>query len=236
MFLNRDLRGSRKPAEYAAARRLRAERGLPFRQIAEELGVSAATVHAWTSDVVVSPDAVRARRVQTDEAVKARAASWAQRSRARRLVWQDEGRARARQRDPDHIAACMLYWAEGSKSRNVAGMANSDPHLLKMFRQFVSREFSRPVESFALRLNVYLGNGVELTEIESYWLAHLDLPQSVLRAHVIDRHPTSSGGGRTNKLPYGCGHLRVLRSTPVVQHIYGAIQEFGGFNEPEWID
>ncbi len=39
---------------------------------------------------------------------------------------------------------------------------------------------------------------------------------------------------RTNKLPYGTCRLSV-HSTAIVQHIYGAIQEYAGFDRPEWL-
>jgi len=41
---------------------------------------------------------------------------------------------------------------------------------------------------------------------------------------------------RRNKLPYGVCSIRVRRSTRIVQHIYGAIQEYAGFDEPRWLD
>jgi hypothetical protein len=51
----------------------------------------------------------------------------------------------------------------------------------------------------------------------------------------LDLLPTSSSGRARNKLPYGVCTLRV-HSTWMVQHIYGAIQEYGGFDEPAWLD
>jgi hypothetical protein len=40
---------------------------------------------------------------------------------------------------------------------------------------------------------------------------------------------------RTNRLPYGT--IRVcVRSTAIVQSIYGTIQEYGGFERPEWLE
>jgi hypothetical protein len=52
----------------------------------------------------------------------------------------------------------------------------------------------------------------------------------------MNHTPTSSSGMKTNRLPYGVCNVRVLRSTALVQHIYGAIQEYGGFEEPRWLD
>lgn len=40
---------------------------------------------------------------------------------------------------------------------------------------------------------------------------------------------------RRNKLPYGTCKVVVSR-TAIVQHIYGAIQEYAGFDRPEWLD
>ena len=48
---------------------------------------------------------------------------------------------------------------------------------------------------------------------------------------MLNHMPTSSSGRARNKLPYGVCTLRV-HSTWMVQHIYGAIQEYAGFDEP----
>jgi hypothetical protein len=40
---------------------------------------------------------------------------------------------------------------------------------------------------------------------------------------------------RLNKLPYGTCRVAVSR-TRIVQSLYGAIQEIGGFDRPEWLD
>jgi hypothetical protein len=85
-----------------------------------------------------------------------------------------------------------------------------------------------------MRLNVYTGNGRSVEEVEQYWLELLDLPATCLRKHTVNHLPTSSSGRARNKLPYGVCTL-VVHSTQVVQHVYGAIQEYGGFEEPAWL-
>jgi hypothetical protein len=40
---------------------------------------------------------------------------------------------------------------------------------------------------------------------------------------------------RKNKLPYGTCRV-VVHDTALVQSIYGAIQEYVGFERPEWLD
>jgi hypothetical protein len=130
----------------------------------------------------------------------------------------------------------MLYWAEGSKSRNTVSFSNSDPQMLSLFRRFLVEALRVDPADVSLRLNVYTGNGLSIEEIEGYWLTLLDLPRVSLRKHILDHTPTSSSGRMRNKLPYGVCTLRVARSTRLVQHIYGAIQEYAGFDQPDWLD
>jgi hypothetical protein len=80
-----------------------------------------------------------------------------------------------------------------------------------------------------------LGNGLTIDQIEGHWLEQLELPRSCLRKHAINPLPTSSSGAKKHKLPYGVATL-ALNSTEIVQHIYGAIQEYAGFDEPRWLD
>ena len=90
-------------------------------------------------------------------------------------------------------------------------------------------------DQIGLTLNVYLGNGLTIREIEEHWLGVLRLPRSCLRKHTINAKPTSSSGRKRNKLPYGVATVSV-QSTELVQHIYGAIQEYAGFDNPAWLD
>jgi hypothetical protein len=230
----------RKPEKRADARRLRLK-GEPIKRIATELSVSPSSVHWWTKDIELTPEQ-RVRNLrgplgpQNPERVARRAAAWAEVCRQRRRESQTDGRRRARQGDPIHQAGCMLYWAEGAKARNVLMFANSDVHMVAFFCRFLRHSFDLPDERFTLRLNVYTGNGSSISEIEQYWLTALELPRSCLRGHTLNHKPTSSSGMKSNKLPYGVCAVRILRSTHLVQHIYGGIQEYGGFDEPRWLD
>lgn len=222
-----------KPVERGVARQLRAEHGLPVKRIATELSVSPGSVSYWVRDIEITPPQ-RARNLSRSQ--EARNKAWRERNRARRPSYQTEGRARARTEDPLHRAGCMLYWAEGSKGRNTVIFANSDPNMLRFFRAFLSESMQIPDQDLSMRLNVYLGNGRTLDQIERYWLDLLELPRSCLRKHTVNHFPTSSSGGKAGRLRHGVCTLKVLRSTRHLQHIYGAIQEYAGFEEPRWID
>ena len=129
----------------------------------------------------------------------------------------------------------MLYWAEGAKARNSIQFTNSDPHMVALFRRFLTEALNVQPETILVSINVYTNNGMSLAEIERYWLDLLDLPAENARKHMTNHMPTSSSGRAKNKLPYGVCTLRV-HNTWMLQHIYGAIQEYGGFDEPAWLD
>ena len=220
-------------ATYDAARDRRRS-GTSFKRIATELGISPATVHRWTRDIELAPD--QRERLRADPAaVEARAATWRRKCRARREAYQQTGRERARVGDPLHLAGCMLHWAEGSKSRNTLKLANSDAALVAFFCRFLRQSLDVKAAEMRLALNVYLGNGLTIEEIETHWLRKLELPKSCLRKHTVNCKPTSSSGRKKNKLPFGVATVSV-QSTELVQHIYGAIQEYAGFENPEWLD
>lgn len=229
---HRHPKGPYKRAEYEEARRLRRERGMPMKQIAAHLGVSPGTVHLWTNDIEISSEqAARNNRAPREAALRA----WTEINRGNREAAQAAGRARARQGDPFHQACCMLYWAEGSKGRNGVVFANSDAEMVRFFTRFLTESLGVDRARIVMHLNVYLGNGMGIEEIEDFWLEKLGLPRSSLRKHILDHYPTSSSGGKRAKLPYGVCNVKV-HSTELVQHIYGAIQEYGCFEEPRWLD
>ena len=65
-------------------------------------------------------------------------------------------------------------------------------------------------------------------------IAELGLPPTSIRAATVNR-PSSASRWRRNVLTYGTATTCVY-STFIVQSIYGAIQEYAGFERPEWLD
>jgi hypothetical protein len=72
-------------------------------------------------------------------------------------------------------------------------------------------------------------------EIERFWLEVTGLPPGSLRKSIVNVYSKYSLKKRRNKLPYGACRI-VVNRTSVVQSIYGAIQEYAGFDRPAWLD
>lgn len=129
----------------------------------------------------------------------------------------------------------MPYWAEGAKARNCVQLVDADPEVLVFFARFLRNEFDVPGEQMTVTCNLFADLEERQHEIERYWLKRLGLPATSLRKSAVDRYSKYSKKKRKNKLPFGTCSLRV-HSTRIVQTIYGSIQEYGGFDRPEWLD
>lgn len=83
----------------------------------------------------------------------------------------------AQRLDSLHIAGCMLYWAEGSKSRNAVQFANSDPAMVRYFVEFLRTQYCVPDEAFRVDCNLFADHLERQQEIEQFWLDLLGLPR-----------------------------------------------------------
>ena len=117
----------------------------------------------------------------------------------------------------------MLYWAEGSKSRNSVQFVNSDPVMAQYFVEFLRAHY----EAFRVDCNLFADHAERQYEIERFWLDTLELPRICLRKSTINVYSKYSKKKRKNRLPYGTVRVCV-HSTRVVQSIYGSIQESVG--------
>jgi transcriptional regulator with XRE-family HTH domain len=195
-----------KVVERQEARKLRAEDGLSIKAIAAALSVSSSTASRWVRDIELTEAQLAVLRDANPILNRQRSgtARSSANARARRSDAQRHGRELAGLGDPLHQAGCMLYWAEVAD------------------------------EQIALTVNVHLGNGLTLAEIESWWLERLALPRTCLRQAIVNRASRASQRKRRT-LRYGTVGLRVS-STFIVQSIFGAIQAYAGIDRPAWLD
>ena len=224
-----------KAAERELARRLRREQGLPIKAIAAAIGVSSSSVSRWVKDVELT--SVQHAALRDANPIYNRQRSGTARSsanaRARRIAAQQDGKALACQGDQLHQMGCMLYWAEGARNRNQLAFTNSDPEMVDLFVHFLRRCYGISPTRIALTVNVHLGNGLELSEVEAWWLSRLGLPPESLRASVVNQ-PSRASQRKRRTLPYGTVRITVS-STALVQSVLGSIQAYAGLQRPEWL-
>jgi transposase-like protein len=220
-----------KTAERMEARRLRREGGLSMKEIARILGVSVSSVSRWVRDIELDDAKLLSMRCRAAQRRSQASVEWA---RTRRREAQEAGRRRALDRDPLHIAGCMLFWAEGAKARNAVVFTNSDPAMVRLFARFLRECCGVRDDKIRVACNLFADHVDRVREIEDHWLDAATLPRSQLRKSTINVYSKHSKKKRRNRLPYGTCRL-VVSDTAVVQSIYGAIQEYAGFDRPEWL-
>ncbi|MEM9950579.1 MAG: helix-turn-helix domain-containing protein [Chloroflexota bacterium] len=221
-----------KDKEKQEARRLRNE-GWSYNQIAKELDISKSSAHNWCHDIELTPEQKtvnKERGIYYGDNNKG-AITNKKRALEARKVYQSQGRLKARENNRLHITGCMMYWAEGAKyRRNIIIFANSDVEMIKVFAQFLRQELDVSDEQIKVKVHCHTTDADKIATIENYWLNLLGLPRDNLHKTQI----VKSSGRSKNRLEYGVCTLTV-QSTELLQHIYGAIQEYGNFTNEDWL-
>lgn len=101
------------------------------------------------------------------------------------------------------IAGLMLYWAEGTKTRDVA-LTNSDPRVIKFMVQWLSEFFN--IEKSSLTVHLHLHSGQRESIAKKYWSKLTGIPLSNFQKSFIK--PEGSGY-RKNILYHGTAKIRV---------------------------
>jgi predicted transcriptional regulator len=212
--------------------RLLRQQGHSIKEIAEALQVSRSSVSLWVRDVELTQDQIQAlkERQQLWGAQNAGASRNRTNATEQRQHFQQQGRDQAATASALHTMGCMLYWAEGAKSRNGLNFVNADPNMLELFIRFLREELAVNDDEMVLYIHSHSQDALEIDRITHYWLTLLHLPPTALRKVLFK----AGSQARRNNLPNGVCSLRVYR-TDLVQHIFGAIQAYGGFENPAWL-
>jgi predicted transcriptional regulator len=213
------------------AKELRRE-GKSVRDIAKYLGVSTSSVSSWVRDVPLTEIQRAALKEKQMRAAAQALVGHNNREKYKKIRedFQQRGRERARNGSPLYLMGCMLYWAEGAKSRNMLYFVNSDPNMMKLFMRFLRKEMFIGDEDCSITIHCHSNDPAEQRRIGNYWLELLALPESRLRKIQVKQGSNT----RRNMLENGVCGLRVSRSA-VIQEIYGAIQEYAGFDNQTWL-
>jgi transcriptional regulator with XRE-family HTH domain len=224
-----------KTEERELARQLRRDEGASINDIARRTGAAKSSISRWVRDIELTEEQRETLRIAAYNGhVKGRTMNALLRREAR-LMAQEDGRRRARLRDPSFVAGCMLYWAEGAKDRNQLQFANSDPVMARFFVDFLKKHFELRGEDIRITCHLYADHIEKQLEIEQHWLDVLGLPRESLRKSVVNVYSKYSKRQRVGNLPYGTCRVVVSR-TSVIQALFGAIQEIGGFTREAWLE
>lgn len=220
-----------KQHERQEARDLR-KKGLSMREISEVLHVAKSSVSLWTRDIMLSSlekerISNRAYKVAREKvALHNREQGRLSRLEYRKLGYHVDSR--------EFDCLCMMYWGEGSKSRNILQFSNSDSDMILYYWKIVM-SFFNPIKNnvnYSFAINCYTDIH-SVNEIETYWMGILKEPCFRFTKTQVNKVSRASLGKRHKLCEWGTLRISVF-STKYVQMVYGRICAMSGKSLNYW--
>jgi len=202
--------------------------GLSINEIAQKIGASKSSVSLWVKQIKLSDE----QKLRLGSRILGNTYG-RDHFKKLRIIYQKEGRELIKDSDKDFIAGLMLFWAEGSKDKNKIIFSNSNIEMIRFFLNFLYKYFKIDKKDVAFSFQWYSGNSLTFEEVKTFWLTSLNLTENNLKKCYIDNRYLMAPGRKKDKLPYGVGRVRI-GNVKVKQMLFGAIQEYIGFVEPNW--
>lgn len=181
--------------------------GLSYGEIGRLIDVKKSTLATWCRDIVLTEAQARAITERTGSRAGIPVdTNWRRRQEIEQIRKRAAAEAETLTADPAWVAGVVLYWAEGSKTRNHLGVSNSDPVAHRLFIDWVRRFLNESAE-FTLQLHLHEGN--DEAAAKSYWRTALELPDAGFHRTFIKPKGT---GHRKNHLPHGVCRVTVRRA------------------------
>jgi len=115
----------------------------------------------------------------------------------------------------------MLFWAEGSKTKNSIVFTNTDVNMLKIFIKFL-KYLGVNNDQIHIAINCFVNNETYIDSIHNFWENELNIVGCKFNKPTIKLTDGKIGN-------YGVCRITIY-NTRLVQQIFGAIQEYAEFN------
>jgi len=222
-----------KPEEKERAIELRTN-GLSYREIRQQVPVAGSTLSLWLRSVGLAK-AQRHRLTEKKLAAGRRRAAklHAERlERVRRITMDAEEEARLRFRRGDWLwlTGTILYWAEGSKTKewstsSMVIFTNMDPRMILTMREWLIH--SCGVNESTIHYAVQIHERADIQAAVGFWAELLGLPSASLRVH-LKRHNPSPRRKNVGSEYHGTMRMGVRQSTALNYRIAGWVLALAG--------
>ena len=182
------------------------KKGYSLREIIKILGIAQSTASLWSREVRLSNKAkkrllskIKKGQYIAAENKKARTAS---------LNFELLNRAKEQiskikfNKDIGQLICAVIYWCEGCKDDGQVQLTNSDPHLSKLFIDFLETYFNTSRDKFKITLHIHEYHNYQ-NQLD-FWSRNLDIPKSQFYKPYIKPHT----GRRIRENYPGCVSIR----------------------------
>ena len=180
-----------KSKEKIKALKLREEKGLSIKQIAQRLGVSKGTVSLWCRDIALTPEQIEKLHKQMVKGSYAGRLLGSQAQHKNRLERENEARKKALNdigslSDKELlIALSALYWGEGRKSQRTFFISNSDPEMIRFILKAYERVLKVNKDRIIMAVGLNFAHKARDEEVKQYWSAFTGIPLSQFRKTIF---------------------------------------------------
>lgn len=216
-----------KPSIKLRVRKLRADKGLTFKEIKEIIpNLSKGTISLWVRDIRLKPShekRILEKQLQRRQAFQEYNSQKRLEAEKRKNLIMLKAKEKIKKLSPRDllIAGSSLYWAEGyKKSRNTIEFANSDPKMILLEMRFFREILKIPENKFRCRLTLH--PGLNTSKIKKFWSLLTGIPKNLFYRTQI-KPPKSSTGKMLNIL-YNGTIVIVVNDTNKLNQIKGHIQ------------
>ncbi len=190
--------------------------GLNVREVAKEMGVSHSTInHTMRRNNIPRRSFSEASRIRF----------------SKKPVSYNKKQNLTQKEKYLHIAALMLYWAEGSKKGKwVIDFTNSDEKMVLLFLSALRRIYQ--IDESRLRAALYCHANQNLKKIHDYWSKLLNIPKTQFSKPYVR---TDVDEKKKNKMPHGLIHIRYCDKKLFMQFMSEIDIIQMRLNEPRWL-
>jgi len=207
--------------------------GLTYTEIQTLVPVPSGTISNWSQEITLTETQIQAIRARTGPDTQRgipKDTQWRRRIEIERIRAEARAFAESHLDDARFVAGVVLYWGEGSKTRNALDLSNADPAALRTFVKWV-RDYLDANAEFVLSLHLHEGN--DEAAARRYWTQAVGLPNA--RFTKTFTKPAGTGH-RKNHLKYGVCRVRALRPSDhwnrVMMWIDVVAADLGPVDEP----
>lgn len=154
--------------------------------------VPKSTLHSWLRDIKRPDKLVYENRKRWLEKIQPLGALANKKKREKRLEVlkinvKKEVDSLMINNDVGKLILSMLYWAEGSKGRDILGIANTDPRILLLFITLLRRCYTLDESKF--RLRIYIHHYHDEDKLKNYWSNLLEIDKGLFhKSHRKQRN------------------------------------------------
>lgn len=217
-----------KPKLRLQAREMR-QSGLSIKHIAKTLGIAQSSTSLWCRDIKLSEEQISCLQKNARDPYYGKRLQNVLRQQQIRIEKTDRLREEGIQQigllnsRELFLVGTALYWAEGFKKDNQAGLCSSDPKMMKFYVKWLQKCFGYKINDLLFRITLNANHEYRVTEITNYWAKLFNISENNFQKPFFQHVKWKKQYDKPENY-FGVLRVRVRRSADLLRKIHGYIE------------